>query len=130
MTTLNRLHNCTNPNQGDAVKVLCVCSAGLLRSPTLASVLAQKGYNTRAAGINEDYALVPVDEVLVQWADKIVCVEVLVAMEFSRKFPGATDKLDSLDIPDCFPYMDPKLVEEIESQIVENKLGEFLNDHS
>jgi len=130
VTTLNRLHNCTNPNQGKATKVLCLCSAGLLRSPTLANVLTRYGYNTRAAGVTAEYALVPVDEVLVQWADKIVCVEPYVKQVLLRDFPGAEYKTTSLDIPDRFAYMHPSLVEEIEDQIHESKLGEFLNDHS
>jgi len=32
-------------------------------------------YNTRAAGVNREYALIPVDEYLLAWADEIVCVE-------------------------------------------------------
>jgi predicted protein tyrosine phosphatase len=83
MSFMNRLGNCTNPYQGNTKKVLCVCSAGLLRSPTAAVVLSQEpfNYNTRAAGISTDYALVQVDDVLVTWADEIVCMD-----ENSRKF--------------------------------------------
>lgn len=111
MTVMNRIHNSTNPfqNAQEHKKVLCVCSAGLLRSPTLAHVLSGRGYNTRAAGITEEYALVPVDEVLVQWADKIVCVEPTVFHNLERKYPGAVYKTVILDIPDRFAYMDPQL---------------------
>lgn len=128
MTTLNRLHNCTNPNQGSAVKVLCLCSAGLLRSPTLSNVLARYGYNTRAAGVTREYALIPVDEVLVQWADKIVCVEPDVQDALLTDFPGAAYKTTHMNIPDQFPYMDPVLVGVIERQIDDSRLGEFLNE--
>jgi len=64
MSLRNRIHNSSNPYQGKFKRVLCVCSAGLLRSPTTAFVLSQEpyNYNTRAAGIVDDYALVPVDE--------------------------------------------------------------------
>ena len=50
--SFNRLHNVRNPNQGPAKRVLCLCSAVLLRSPTVAWVLgkAPYDYNTRAAG--------------------------------------------------------------------------------
>ena len=63
MSTMNRLANTHNPYQGDFKKVLCVCSAGLLRSPSTAFVLSQDpfNFNTIAAGINEDYALIVVD---------------------------------------------------------------------
>ena len=52
----NAMHNCTNPYQTGTEKILCVCSAGLLRSPTLAGELYKRGFNTRAAGVH-DYAL-------------------------------------------------------------------------
>ena len=43
-----------NPYQGDRRRILFVCSAGLLRSPTGAHVGSVRGYNTRAAGSNQD----------------------------------------------------------------------------
>ena len=47
----NRLGNSRNIYQGKDKRVLCVCSAGLLRSPTAANVLHKEfGYNTRACG--------------------------------------------------------------------------------
>lgn len=71
----NQLANVTNRYQTDAKRVLCVCSAGLLRSPTLANVLHQElGYNTRAAGSSEEYALIPISVALIYWADEIVFV--------------------------------------------------------
>src|SRR3954452_21143833 len=74
--SMNRLANTKHRFQTNVKKVLCLCSAGLLRSPTAANVLHQEfGYNTRAAGVTEEYALVQVDPVLIEWADEIVCVE-------------------------------------------------------
>lgn len=71
----NQLANVTNRYQTEAKKVLCVCSASLLRSPTLANVLHQElGYNTRAAGSSEEYALIPISVALIYWADEIVFV--------------------------------------------------------
>ena len=73
----NQLSNVTNRYQTEAKRVLCVCSASLLRSPTLANVLHQGfGYNTRAAGSSEEYALIPVSVALLYWADEIVFVNV------------------------------------------------------
>ncbi len=63
--TFNRLHNMRNPHQGSNKKVLCVCSAGLLRSPTLAWILSNEpfNFNTRAVGTSSEYALIVLDEV-------------------------------------------------------------------
>lgn len=72
----NRMWNAKNPYQGRAKKVLVVCSAGLLRSPTIANLLASPPYNfnTRAVGVEKEYALIPMDDVLVEWADEFVFV--------------------------------------------------------
>jgi len=114
MSLRNRIHNCGNPYQGQYKKVLCVCSAGLLRSPTAANVIHKEfGYNTRAAGITPDYALVPIDEVLLTWADEIVCMEdwqrnqlQTLIEEFDLNTP-----INCLNVPDEFAFMDPKLQE-------------------
>lgn len=117
----NRLHNSTNPYQGTSRKVLCLCSAGLLRSPTAAVVLSQEPYNfnTRAAGVSKDFALVPVDEVLVHWADEIVCVEKSVyntLMKMHKNDINSGTVIRVLNLPDNFQYRDPELVELIKEQ--------------
>lgn len=104
----NRKHNAKNPWQGDAKKVLCVCSAGLLRSPTMANILAQHpfNFNTRAAGITSDFALIPVDDVLLHWADEIWTVNEGIALKLAEM----CDKpIFNLDIPDIFGFMDTQL---------------------
>lgn len=104
----NRLHNVNNPNQGPAKKVLCLCSAGLLRSPTAAVVLQREyGFNTRAAGLAREYALIPVDEVLIEWADEVVVMENWMHKELETN--RCINKLICLSIPDKYPYMDPVL---------------------
>jgi len=117
VTTRNRIFNASNPYQRPDKhrRVLCVCSAGLLRSPTAAVVLASEpfNYNTRAAGITTEYALVPVDDVLLEWADEIVCMESWMAQELE----GRTNKpIYSLNIPDNFEYRDPELMELIKER--------------
>lgn len=73
--TINQSFNIKNSHQTDALKVLCVCSAGMLRSPTLANVLHKEyGYNTRSCGTT-DYALIPITDALIAWADEIVIVD-------------------------------------------------------
>lgn len=110
MSLRNRLHNSSNRFQTNVKKVLCICSAGLLRSPTLANVLhTQYGYNCRAAGIEDAFALVPVDEVLIEWADEIVCVEPSVHRRLGEKWPTVPADVIVLDLPDQYEWMDPEL---------------------
>lgn len=119
---MNRLGNCKNPNQGVAKKILCVCSAGLLRSPTAAVVLARAPYNfnTRAAGMIKQFALIPVDQVLLTWCDEVVCMEEE-HVELLGKLmndTGVARPVKCLDIQDAYEYMDDKLVWLIEQKYV------------
>ena len=102
-----------NPYQGSFKRVLCICSGGVLRSPTVAWILSNPPYNrnTRCAG-SEDYALVPVDQVLLDWADELVFLGQSNLHAASRKFLINT-KVFVLKIPDRFAYRDPELVVEI-----------------
>ena len=109
MSMRNRLGNCKNPYQGDFKKVLCVCSAGLLRSPTAAVVLSQEpfNFNTRAAGLQEEFALIPVDDVLLEWADEIVCMtpdQKLTLIQRTNK------PIICLNISDNYDYRNPDLM--------------------
>lgn len=110
----NRMYNSTNPYQKDFTKVLCVCSAGLLRSPTAAVVLSQEPFNcnTRAAGLEESYALIAVDAVLVRWADEIVCMTEDHATILRAKFGKFLQHrpVHVLDISDNYAYRDPELI--------------------
>lgn len=120
MSMMNRLGNVKNPYQGRFRKVLTVCSAGLLRSPTAAWILGQEPfcYNTRAAGAVSEYALVPVDEALIYWANEIVFME----QEHRDAMPASFEEfLQSKDIvilavPDKYRYRDPELVKMITKQ--------------
>ena len=110
---MNALHNVGNPNQTNAKRVLCVCSAGLLRSPTTANVLHKEyGYNTRAAGINEEYALIPVTPLLLHWADEIVCMEPHQKEDLETLLSQNdlyTTQVYCLNVPDRFQWQDGKL---------------------
>ena len=116
---MNRLANADNRYQGKFKRVLCVCSAGLLRSPTAAWVLAQEPYNcnTRAAGLTPEFALVPVDKVLLHWADLIVCMSGEQADDLQDLLDNMQEEkpIISLNIPDMYGYRDPELVELIKS---------------
>lgn len=118
----NRLHNVTNPNQTKVKKVLCLCSAGLLRSPTTANVLHQTyGFNTRAAGVAADYALIPVDDVLLAWADEILCVSKEVRHDLLMYFPelNKDPRVLSMNLPDRYQWNDKELINCIKEQYQE-----------
>lgn len=113
---MNRLQNTRNEHQGDSKKVLCVCSAGLLRSPTLAELLVKEyGHNTRACGSNHEYALIPIDDALIFWANEIVFVNqenyeeacLRYADELSKK------KVFVLNVTDRFAFRDNELKEQL-----------------
>lgn len=116
----NRNMNATNPYQGKAKRVLCVCSAGLLRSPTLAWVLSNAPYNfnTRAAGSEASYALVAVDQVLINWADLVISVNPDNTIRLAR-FDLSQAQVLTLNIPDKYKFRDPELVEIIKEQLAE-----------
>lgn len=101
-----------NPYQGEFKRVLCVCSGGVLRSPTTAWILSNLpyNYNTRSCG-TEDYALVKLDEALLEWADEIVVMTKEHGNKVKRALNGDTTPVVCLDIPDNFAYRDEKLQE-------------------
>lgn len=118
-STLNQLGNCLNPHQGKAKKVLCVCSAGLLRSPTMASVLEQSyGYNTRSCGTAVNFALIPISEVLVKWADEIVFAHLGNWEEVMHHEAFIGKKVVVLNVPDMYTFGNPILKEIISEQYV------------
>lgn len=124
MITYSRaMENCKNEAQGINRRVLCLCTAGLLRSPTAAWVLSQApyNYNTRAAGVNPSYALIPVSDVLIHWADEIVVVHKTVALGLTEFVNEHNINLEGkslilLDIPDAFSYRNSKLIKMIRTQ--------------
>ena len=114
---------CFNRFQGESRKVLCVCSAGCLRSPTAANVLhTEYGYNTRPAGIEEEYAIVPVTARLLMWADEIVCMESWQAQVVHERLAmmGIQRYVVCLNIDDNYSYMQPELVELIKERYKED----------
>jgi predicted protein tyrosine phosphatase len=124
----NQLSNVDNPYQGNYKRVLFVCSAGLLRSATAAHVFSAEPYNwnTRTAGIGIEYALNPVTEALLVWADKVYCMEEEHVEDLHQVFgeiienlieKRGQDFITALKIPDTFEYRSPKLVELLQQKI-------------
>lgn len=123
MIKRNQLGVVNNAYQGKHKKVLTVCSAGCLRSPTAAHILSSEpwNFNTRCAGTSEEYAIIPVTEALVLWADVILCMDSdqvrfvndmqnKLAAEASEMFEYDYKQVINLEIEDEFAYRDPKLV--------------------
>jgi predicted protein tyrosine phosphatase len=106
----------SNSFQGDYKRVLTVCSANMLRSPTIAHVLSAEPYNfnTRSAG-TESYALIPVTEDLLMWCDEVVCADTEHVMWVRNKMmEWMIDKpIIDLKIPDHYEYRNSKLIEMI-----------------
>lgn len=104
----------SNSYQGDYKRVLTVCSANMLRSPTMAHVLSAEPYNfnTRSAGTS-DFALIPVTNDLLMWADEIVCAD----SEHTTVINKMLQKLDidkpliNLRIPDVYEYRNEGLID-------------------
>ena len=131
----NRIYNTKNPFQGDYKKVLCVCSAGLLRSPTAALVLSKApfNYNTRAAGSEASFALIAIDKVLLAWADEVVCMSANQAEQISRllgEHLGYTSTpIHNLEIADSYAYRDKALQKLIKKRYLEVS-GVVINGNS
>lgn len=86
-------------------------------------VLSQEpfNFNTRAAGIDKEYALIAVDEVLIEWADEIVCMDA----SQESKLKAMTDKpVYCLGIKDNFEYRNEDLISIITSKYNEKLYGE------
>lgn len=115
-----------NPYQGSYLKVLTVCSGGVLRSPTAATLLTQLyNFNTRSCG-TEDYALVPLSKELVYWADEIITAEyyhqtmVMSVMDNCYLDNEPRPLVRVLEVPDDYDYLNPTLV-----QMMKVKFDEF-----
>ena len=119
-----RLYNAKNRHQGPFPRVLAVCSAGLMRSATTAWILGNEPYNcnTRGCGVIAEYALISLDQVLIEWADHIVFAHQEHMDIAKENFSlcgqnGAVKPTWVLNIPDAYGYRDPMLVEIINNLI-------------
>lgn len=104
----------SNSYQGDYKRVLTVCSANMLRSPTIAHVLSAEpyNYNTRSAGV-AGFALIPVTDDLLMWADEIVCADTEHALEITKRLNNLDldTRLINLGIPDNYEYRSSNLID-------------------
>ena len=109
-----------NQYQGTASRYLFVCSAGMLRSPTAASVADRLGYNSRSCG-SAEYALIPISVNLINWAHKIFFMEENNYCQTEEAFHGDEDTLLQLrdksvvwEIEDYYDRNSPTLRAKVE----------------
>lgn len=114
----------SNPFQGSTPRVLFVCSAGLLRSATAATIGSKYfNLNTRNCGTSS-YALVPLSINLILWAHKIFFVneENFEAARFDFEHHLDSGVLENKsvvwDIVDDYDYMNPKLQDHIIEELM------------
>src|SRR5438105_343360 len=99
-------------------RFLFVCSQNRLRSPTAEVVYSgHSGIEVDSAGLNHD-AVVPISPEQIKWADLILVMEKSHRNKLSKKFRRylSGKRVVVLDIPDNYKYMDPALVELIQSR--------------
>jgi predicted protein tyrosine phosphatase len=97
------------------MKILFVCSANHDRSPTAENIYKNHpALEVKSAGTSQ-YATQPLNSELVQWADAILCMgnqhKAYIKEQFVDIISGK--KIDCLNIPDIYHYMQPLLIETI-----------------
>lgn len=104
-------------------RVLFVCSANRLRSPTAEHVFARwPGIEADSAGLNND-ADQPLSPEQIEWADVIFVMERDHLTRLRRNFTkhAAGKRVICLNIADDFAYLQPELV-----RLLEDRAGPFL----
>ncbi len=116
-------------SQSNRKRLLFVCSAGLLRSPTAAAVATAMGYNARSCGTG-NYALIQLSANLIYWAHHIYFMNPENRYVANSIFKDKQDILHllntksiSLNIEDKYNYMDPEL-----TSMLHKILGEERNN--
>ncbi len=99
------------------MKLLFVCTANQLRSPTAAAVFADE-HETLSAGLSP-FSPFPVNQDAVDWADKVFCFEDKQFKKLKKKF-GV--RATNLGVPDDYERHDPELV-----RLLKEKVPQFLD---
>src|SRR5437867_1638785 len=101
------------------LRVLFVCDANRLRSPTAEKVFnSHAGVEARSAGIGRE-ATVPLGLELLEWADVIFVMEKRQRNIIHSRFKEIyrRKQIICLYIPDEFEFMDPELVALLEAKV-------------
>jgi predicted protein tyrosine phosphatase len=111
------------------MKLLFICSANVMRSPTAEAVFSRYDeIEASSAGTNAD-AETPVSADLIGWADVVVVMEQQHAHFLQERFGYLLRRrrVAVLGIPDRYEYMDPELVELLKEK-VEPQLARWRNE--
>jgi predicted protein tyrosine phosphatase len=102
-------------------QLLFICSRNQWRSPTAAALFQDRDrYVAKSAGTS-DKARVKITPGLINWADYIFAMEKRHAAIIQHNYPDLiTDRsIIILHISDDYQYMDPELIEILESRLTE-----------
>ena len=102
-------------------QLLFVCSRNQWRSPTAAVLFKDSDlYVAKSAGTS-DSARIKITPGLINWADYIFVMEKRHVAILHQKYPDlmAEKSVAILHISDDYQYMDPELIEILESRIAE-----------
>ncbi len=103
----------------NSLNLLFICSRNQWRSPTGEKVWSNRsGFYARSAGTSPK-ARKTVSSADIRWADCIFVMEKKHKNRLLAQFTRVMDHkpLYVLDIPDEYQYMDPELVDELESKV-------------
>ena len=102
------------------LKLLCVCSCNLNRSPTFEHWFTKnrQEYKTKSAGIYAGYPN-QVNRELLDWADKIIIMDLGHKKFLKSKYPDVLPKTYMAGISDQFDTDEPELLELIEFWVEE-----------
>lgn len=101
------------------MNILFLCSRNQWRSPTAERIYKNHpNINVKSAG-TEPSARIKVNAKMIDWADIIFVMEKKHKQRIKEKFSEATSQkqIIVLDIPDDYQFIDPELVEEIETKV-------------
>ena len=101
------------------MNLLFICSKNQWRSPTAEKIFRNRsGVITKSAG-TESSARIKVNQQMIEWADIIFCMEDEHKTRLREKFGDVLKekKIVVLGIEDRFQYMDPQLIEILETSV-------------
>lgn len=101
------------------MNILFVCSRNKWRSRTAETIFKNnQKHNVKSAGTEND-ATIKVTEKLISWSDLIFVMEKRHKERLKEKFGSLTKEKEIiiLDIQDDFKYMDPELIEILETSV-------------
>ncbi len=99
-------------------RVLFLCRQNRMRSPTAERIFGKRAdLDVRSAGTSVD-ALARVNARMLDWADRIFIMDDQQRRSLHRRFPDhpALPRVICLEIPDEFTFLQPELVELLETR--------------